>query len=241
MKTINNAEIIATAAALAGISCEVHTYKGWQARGFNVKRGEHKALEVSIWKHTNKPTKRQAAKIAAGDLDPESVSNFYLSPAYFFTADQVERATDAPKKAEPKKPAKKAKKTEPAEDPRQAAPERPEAWPDAGKMTRGEYHIATPQGFESVKGYTFTVGPFSLGVHKKEYPNGHHTWTITDTKSGLAIVNGFGKRADAVADLYKTRGEEDKTALDIAWEITGTEKYRAAVSQYNDFLKKEGK
>lgn len=114
---MKNTEIIARAAIAAGLYTEaeaadliavhgclpLHTYAGWKAEGYQVKPGEHAALEVALWKYSQKITGQysaeDAAKINGACIGPEIVhagdditaETQFRKPAYLFTADQVQR------------------------------------------------------------------------------------------------------------------------------------------------------
>ena len=75
---MSNAEIISTACGMAGITEDVHTFAGWKKRGYTVKKGEHAALKLTIWKHTTKKNK-----------DGEEETRMFMTPAHFFTESQV--------------------------------------------------------------------------------------------------------------------------------------------------------
>lgn len=98
----------------AGKMPEYHTYKAWQNKGYQVKKGEKAALKTELWNFTDRPTKEDQKKIKAGEL-PEDYKNphYYLKTAALFGREQVEPLEDTGKK---KKPAKKkaAKKTKTA-------------------------------------------------------------------------------------------------------------------------------
>lgn len=82
MATMTNAQIIETEKMLRGITSEMHTFQGWKARGYKVKKGEHAAASFSIWKHVTKKSK-----------DGEEGEGFCVMKfSHFFTAEQVQPA-----------------------------------------------------------------------------------------------------------------------------------------------------
>lgn len=58
-----------------GEDLPLHTVKGWKARSYNVKKGEH-GIECKLWRKKGK---------SEGLND-----QFYLSKCFLFTKDQVE-------------------------------------------------------------------------------------------------------------------------------------------------------
>nr|DAK06053.1 MAG TPA: protein of unknown function (DUF1738) [Caudoviricetes sp.] len=98
---MSNEEIIAKSAISAGIFSEeeaaayimnglrlpIHTFAEWKNHGYMVKKGEHAALVVSIWK----PKTRKQKKDDEKNVDAkEENSGFFLTTAYLFTKQQVE-------------------------------------------------------------------------------------------------------------------------------------------------------
>lgn len=61
---------------------EIHTFNGWKALGYSVKKGEHSRIKFSIWKHTTKTVEK--------DGKEEETSKMFQKVAAFFTAEQVE-------------------------------------------------------------------------------------------------------------------------------------------------------
>ena len=61
----------------------IHTYNGWKARGYQVRRGEHRIAEFFIWKAGS-----------AGKSDDESnepeLSRMFWKKAFFFKASQCD-------------------------------------------------------------------------------------------------------------------------------------------------------
>nr|DAU71014.1 MAG TPA: protein of unknown function (DUF1738) [Caudoviricetes sp.] len=97
---MSNEEIIAKSAISAGIFSEeeaaayimnglrlpIHTFAEWKNHGYMVRKGEHAALTVSIWKP--KTRKRKDGKTV--EEDKEEDGGFFLTTAYLFTKQQVE-------------------------------------------------------------------------------------------------------------------------------------------------------
>lgn len=98
---MSNEEIIAKSAISAGIFSEeeaatyitnglrlpIHTFAEWKNHGYMVKKGEHAALVVSIWKPKTSKRKKDEKNVEA---DKEEYSGFFLTTAYLFTKNQVE-------------------------------------------------------------------------------------------------------------------------------------------------------
>lgn len=97
---MTNEQIIANSAVAAGIftqeeaeayfshgmRLQIHTFAEWKNHGYMVKKGEHAALTVSIWKP--KTSKKKDEKNV--EADKEENSGFFLTTAYLFTKQQVE-------------------------------------------------------------------------------------------------------------------------------------------------------
>jgi hypothetical protein len=97
---MTNEQIIANSAVAAGIFTQeeaeayfshgmrlpIHTFAEWKSCGYMVKKGEHAALTVSIWKP--KTSKKKDEKNV--EADKEENSGFFLTTAYLFTKQQVE-------------------------------------------------------------------------------------------------------------------------------------------------------
>lgn len=62
----------------------IHTFAGWKALGFSVKKGERSEIKFPIWKHTSKTKKNEEG-------EEEKSENLFMTTAAFFTAAQVER------------------------------------------------------------------------------------------------------------------------------------------------------
>ena len=60
----------------------IHTYQGWKARGYQVRKGEKSNIRITIWKHTNARTTKEGKEI------PEKT---FLKESAFFTGDQVDK------------------------------------------------------------------------------------------------------------------------------------------------------
>lgn len=92
---MTNEQIIANSAVAAGIFTQeeaeayfshgmrlpIHTFAEWKSCGYMVKKGEHAALPVSIWKP--KTSKKKDEKNV--EADKEENSGFFLTTAYLFT------------------------------------------------------------------------------------------------------------------------------------------------------------
>lgn len=61
----------------------IHTFNGWKALGYTVKKGEHAIARFAIWS----PSKKKKADDE--DADDEAIS-MYLRNAYWFKQEQVE-------------------------------------------------------------------------------------------------------------------------------------------------------
>jgi len=83
---MTNLEIVLTETAIRVQTGElqdgdiIHTYEGWKARGFQVKRGEHSTIKFPIWKRVWKKDKKTGAEMP----------KMFLQTASWFTQNQVE-------------------------------------------------------------------------------------------------------------------------------------------------------
>lgn len=64
---------------------EIHTFNGWKALGYSVKKGEKSRIKFPIWKHTTKKVEK--------DGEEEERSRMFQKVSAFFTFDQVEPIT----------------------------------------------------------------------------------------------------------------------------------------------------
>ena len=62
----------------------IHTYNGWKALGYQVKKGEHAKAQFPIWEY--KARKDEETGVEAG-------GRCYQRKAFWFTANQVEKIT----------------------------------------------------------------------------------------------------------------------------------------------------
>lgn len=101
---MTNEEIIYSASISAGIFTEdeaqkfvqkgwelpIHTFAGWKKYGYSVKKGEHAALKVRIWRKKGVKTDKPSDDKEAVEVEPDG-DGYYLVPAFLFTGAQVER------------------------------------------------------------------------------------------------------------------------------------------------------
>lgn len=80
---MTNAEIIANAMKLNGITEESHTFARWKQMGYKVKKGEHAKFRATIWKAHER-------KVEVDGKDETALSMF-MKTACFFTRSQVEQ------------------------------------------------------------------------------------------------------------------------------------------------------
>lgn len=74
---------------------EIHTFRGWKARGFSVKKGAKSDIKITIWKHTTKmldtnTDNEELNKMNQQINDEGGQTNMFMKVAAFFTAAQVE-------------------------------------------------------------------------------------------------------------------------------------------------------
>jgi hypothetical protein len=71
----------------------VHTFDVWKKAGFKVKKGEKAAFQARIWKHTEK-VETDVETDAEEQAEEKKSHDFIRKTAYFFTAQQVEKAPE---------------------------------------------------------------------------------------------------------------------------------------------------
>lgn len=76
----------AAAYIMNGLRLPIHTFAEWKNHGYMVRKGEHAALTVSIWKPKTRKRKKDEKTVDA----KEENSGFFLTTAYLFTKQQVE-------------------------------------------------------------------------------------------------------------------------------------------------------
>ena len=68
----------------------IHTFAGWKALGFSVRKGEHAVANFPIWKYTER--QRKESELTGNPIiDANSVSNMFMKNSFFFSASQVEK------------------------------------------------------------------------------------------------------------------------------------------------------
>ena len=65
---------------------EIHTFTGWLAHGYRVRKGEHAISAFNIWKYKKKNNKKDDEETAEAD---DSI--MFLTKAFFFSPEQVEK------------------------------------------------------------------------------------------------------------------------------------------------------
>lgn len=104
---MTNEQIIYSAAINAGIFSEaeaqkyvqsgrrlpLHTFAEWKKHGYSVRKGEHAALTVRIWRNKSVKASEPADNKEAKKTDEEEINDcYYLVTAHLFTGAQVERS-----------------------------------------------------------------------------------------------------------------------------------------------------
>jgi hypothetical protein len=74
---------------------EIHTYNGWKARGYQVKKGETSSIKFPIWKHSAKMIKTDTGNAETDKMNAEinrqgGETNMFMKISAFFTFAQVE-------------------------------------------------------------------------------------------------------------------------------------------------------
>lgn len=67
----------------------IHTFNGWKALGYSVKKGEKSAIKFPIWKYTEK--EKPEAEKTGNPLEDAPVTNMFMKMSAFFRFDQVEK------------------------------------------------------------------------------------------------------------------------------------------------------
>jgi hypothetical protein len=73
----------------------IHTYNGWKARGYQVKKGEKSAIKFPIWKHTTKKANTDTGNASVDAMNAQinaqgGESKMFMKVSAFFTFAQVE-------------------------------------------------------------------------------------------------------------------------------------------------------
>lgn len=101
---MTNEEIIYRASISAGIFTEaeaqkfaqngwelpLHTFAVWKNHGYSVKKGEHAALKVRLWRKKGVKSDKASDDKEAKEAEVEG-GGYYLVTAFLFTGGQVEQ------------------------------------------------------------------------------------------------------------------------------------------------------
>ena len=73
----------------------IHTFNGWKARGYQVKKGEKSSIKFPIWKHTTKMLDTNTGNAEMDKMNTEineqgGQTNMFMKVSAFFTFEQVE-------------------------------------------------------------------------------------------------------------------------------------------------------
>lgn len=83
----------AKAILASGNRLPLHTYAEWRSLGYQVKRGEHAALKMQLWKPRKGKKEEEAGQQNAPESDTTDGS-FFLATAHLFLITQVERVQE---------------------------------------------------------------------------------------------------------------------------------------------------
>ena len=86
MSACTNAMLIELYKAENNIRCPLHTYAKWRELGYQVKRGEKSQHQITIWRNCTRK------RVDAETGEETTSSRLIMKTAYFFTAEQVEKA-----------------------------------------------------------------------------------------------------------------------------------------------------
>ena len=71
----------------SGHHIPLHTYRVWKEAGYRVKKGEHAKVTTMLWKYT-----MDHKEVHEGEeVDGVNRPHYYLSKAFLFDQDQVEK------------------------------------------------------------------------------------------------------------------------------------------------------
>ena len=75
---------------------EIHTFNGWKALGYSVKKGEKSSIKFPIWKYTKKMLNTNTGNAELDKMNSQineqgGESNMFMKTAAFFTMAQVEK------------------------------------------------------------------------------------------------------------------------------------------------------
>lgn len=71
----------------------IHTFNGWKALGYSVKKGEKSVIKFPIWKYTEK--QKPEEEKTGNPLEDAPVANMFMKVSAFFRFDQVEKIRTA--------------------------------------------------------------------------------------------------------------------------------------------------
>lgn len=71
----------------------IHTFNGWKALGYSVKKGEKSSIKFPIWKYTEK--EKPEEEKTGNPLEDAPVTNMFMKMSAFFRFDQVEKIVTA--------------------------------------------------------------------------------------------------------------------------------------------------
>lgn len=71
----------------------IHTYNGWKARGYQVKKGSKAVAQFPIWKMSTKKKKEKDEE--SGEEKEVTNGRMFMKLSSFFTDEQVEKIKEA--------------------------------------------------------------------------------------------------------------------------------------------------
>jgi hypothetical protein len=74
---------------------DIHTFNGWKALGYSVKKGEKSSIKFPIWKHTRKMLSTDTGSAELDKMNAQineqgGQTNMFMKMSAWFTAAQVE-------------------------------------------------------------------------------------------------------------------------------------------------------
>lgn len=75
----------------SGHTIPLHTFRTWKEAGYKVKKGEHARVTTMLWKYTIDHKEVHEGQ----EVDGVNRPHYYLSKAFLFGEDQVEKIEEA--------------------------------------------------------------------------------------------------------------------------------------------------
>lgn len=73
-----------------GLRLPIHTFQEWHNLGYMVKKGEKAKMTCKIWKYSSKNLPKDNTQEQTQE-EQQAQGHYYLTNAYFFTKEQVQK------------------------------------------------------------------------------------------------------------------------------------------------------